>query len=1174
MENISFHLKLAAITTYNDHIVNNIHYPQIYGICFDINTKNIRKMEFIDNGPAFRLRTLYPIANSHGASCIYSSLEGTIKIKKIHIDSNLIVPYYKRLYTHDISKWFDEQTHSIVYYRSNDKWITDNKKIIDDIEIDPMWKQFVGVNKQRLLSSIQIFKRLQSSSTQYYPINDNIYGLTDDQKQLRETVFAFAQKELAPHANTIDRDNSFPKLREFWKKLGDLGLLGITAPVEYGGLGLHYTEHCIAMEEISRASGGIALSYGAHSNLCVNQIVRNGDDAQKHKYLPKLISGEHFGALAMSESHSGSDVVSMKLSAEKKGNSEGSYPQNYESTKFTSLPSNWNQESWSMQQSQQPSYYSSSYQQQQNYQETINKQNNNISPSFKLYDFGRNNRNDIIHFIFSVVGVSYSVKRIKHEEWDRVKSLIPIQQLPILRVNDQFKIYNLNAIVRYLAREFNLYGSRNYEHTIVDIVLELTRQFQEKLFELINKSTNVEQQRPLLTQFIIDHATSYLNQLEKVYEIYHNGGPFYLGSQISVADLIVYQTISYLIDTEPKLLDNYPNLKKARWCLEKHPQLANYLNKKHFKIKKIRHTTVPPTLRQVNHHHRHRSYDEHKYSHRQYPTAPTPPLQTKAKSQPLSSQSIEKSSAPPLQTARQSKPARAQSTEKSSAPPLQTKREPKPRSSQSIEKSSIPPLQLERESKPPRTQSIEKSSAPPLQTEGQSKPTRSRSTEKSLAPPLQVRREPKPSSSQSIEKSSIPPLQLERESKPPRSQSIEKSSIPSLQTKEELKRPAFQSIEESSAPPLQTKAEPKPPSSQLMEKSLIPPLQTKIELKPPTFQLIAKSSMPPLQTKAEPKPPSSQLIEKRLIPPLQTKAELKLPASQLIEKSSIPPLQTKAELKPPSLQSIEKSLEPPLLRTQESNLSSIQSQEKEPIRDYYVLNGSKFWITNGPDADVLVVYAKTAPNSEKPQHGISAFIVEKDMEGFSTGKKLDKMGMRGSNTSELIFEDCKVPAKNLLGKENRGVYVLMSGLDFERLVLAAGPVGLMQACCDIAFEYAHARKQFDKPIGTYQLIQAKMADMYTTLNACRSYLYTTAKAVDKNIISNKDCAGVILYCAEKATQLCLDGIQILGGNGYINDYPTSRLLRDAKLYEIGAGTSEVRRLLIGRSLNAEYGIKS
>ncbi|CAF0772486.1 unnamed protein product [Adineta ricciae] len=241
------------------------------------------------------------------------------------------------------------------------------------------------------------------------------------------------------------------------------------------------------------------------------------------------------------------------------------------------------------------------------------------------------------------------------------------------------------------------------------------------------------------------------------------------------------------------------------------------------------------------------------------------------------------------------------------------------------------------------------------------------------------------------------------------------------------------------------------------------------------------------------------------------------------------------------------------------------------LGDYYVLNGNKFWITNGPDADVLVVYAKTNPSTDKPQHGISAFLIEKGMEGFSTAQKLDKMGMRGSNTCELLFEDCKVPAKNLMGKENRGVYVLMSGLDFERLVLAAGPVGLMQACCDTAFEYAHVRKQFGSPIGCYQLIQGKIADMYTTLNACRSYLYTTARAVDKNIVSKKDCAGVILYCAEKATQLCLDGIQILGGNGYINDYPTSRLLRDAKLYEIGAGTSEVRRLLIGLLILSIYG---
>lgn len=238
--------------------------------------------------------------------------------------------------------------------------------------------------------------------------------------------------------------------------------------------------------------------------------------------------------------------------------------------------------------------------------------------------------------------------------------------------------------------------------------------------------------------------------------------------------------------------------------------------------------------------------------------------------------------------------------------------------------------------------------------------------------------------------------------------------------------------------------------------------------------------------------------------------------------------------------------------------------------DYYVLNGNKFWITNGPDADVLVVYAKTNANTSKPQHGISTFLIERGMPGFKTGPKLDKFGMRGSSTCELIFEDCKVPAKNLLNGENKGVYVLMSGLDLERLVLAAGPLGLMQASCDIAFEYAHLRKAFGQPIGKFQLLQGKMADMYTTMNACRSYLYSTAKAVDAGIVSSKDCAGVILYLAEKATQVALDAIQILGGNGYINDYPTGRIMRDAKLYEIGAGTSEIRRLIIGRSLNEEY----
>ncbi|KAK0398002.1 hypothetical protein QR680_002381 [Steinernema hermaphroditum] len=236
--------------------------------------------------------------------------------------------------------------------------------------------------------------------------------------------------------------------------------------------------------------------------------------------------------------------------------------------------------------------------------------------------------------------------------------------------------------------------------------------------------------------------------------------------------------------------------------------------------------------------------------------------------------------------------------------------------------------------------------------------------------------------------------------------------------------------------------------------------------------------------------------------------------------------------------------------------------------DKYVLNGTKFWITNGPDADVYVVYAKTDP--KKHQHGITAFLVERDYPGFSRSPKLDKLGMRGSNTCELVFENCEVPAENVLGAEGKGVYVLMTGLDVERLVLAGGPLGLMQNACDIAFDYCHQREAFGTKIGTFQLVQGKMADMYTTLNACRSYLYNTARATDAGHLTNKDCAGVILYCAEKATQVCLDAIQLLGGNGYINDYPTGRLLRDAKLYEIGAGTSEVRRLVIGRALNKEY----
>lgn len=237
--------------------------------------------------------------------------------------------------------------------------------------------------------------------------------------------------------------------------------------------------------------------------------------------------------------------------------------------------------------------------------------------------------------------------------------------------------------------------------------------------------------------------------------------------------------------------------------------------------------------------------------------------------------------------------------------------------------------------------------------------------------------------------------------------------------------------------------------------------------------------------------------------------------------------------------------------------------------DYYVLNGNKFWITNGPDAETIVVYAKTNPNTDKPQHGITAFIVERGFEGFSTAQKLDKLGMRGSNTAELVFQDCKVPDRNVLGEINKGVYVLFSGLDLERLVLAAGPMGILQACCDVTFDYAHTRKQFGKPIAEFQLVQEKIANMYTSLSACRSYLYSVARSCDSGHVNRKDCAAVILFIAESATKAALDAIQVLGGNGYINDYPTGRFLRDAKLYEIGAGTSEIRRMVISREISKE-----
>jgi isovaleryl-CoA dehydrogenase len=232
--------------------------------------------------------------------------------------------------------------------------------------------------------------------------------------------------------------------------------------------------------------------------------------------------------------------------------------------------------------------------------------------------------------------------------------------------------------------------------------------------------------------------------------------------------------------------------------------------------------------------------------------------------------------------------------------------------------------------------------------------------------------------------------------------------------------------------------------------------------------------------------------------------------------------------------------------------------------DRFVLNGSKMWITNGPEAETLVVYAKTDPDAGPK--GITAFIVEKGMAGFSTAQKLDKLGMRGSDTCELVFQDCEVPEGNVLGQVGGGVRVLMAGLDYERLVLAGGPLGIMQACMDVVVPYLHERKQFGQPIGEFQLMQGKLADMYTTMNASRSYVYMCGKAADRGEITRQDAAGCLMFAAEKATWMALEAIQSLGGNGYINDYPTGRLLRDAKLYEIGAGTSEIRRMLIGREL--------
>ncbi|CAF0814504.1 unnamed protein product, partial [Didymodactylos carnosus] len=364
---------------------------------------------------------------------------------------------------------------------------------------------------------------------------------------------------------------------------------------EYGGLGLHYTEHCIAMEEISRASGAIGLSYGAHSNLCVNQLVRNANDEQKEKYLPKLISGEHFGALAMSETGSGSDVVSMKLRADKKESKRLAKTRNFGGQQYYSMPptgpygfggpltpfSQAIGNGLPPQPGVLPPYYSSTGIQQQ----TISLPNRRYPPNhnYKLYYFDGRGRGEVIRLIFSFAGVPFKDKRMKEDEWPTLKDQMPLNQVPVLKIDNGFKLPQTNAIVRYLGNEFRLFGNNKFDHAIIDSVLETNRELKEKIFALIH-AMNPDQQRQVVKKFLDDgEANIHLKRLEKLFDNYGRHGPFYLGTHVSLADLIVYDGLYNIIDAEAKFLDNYPKLKENRKRLEKHPQMANYLglNQKH-----------------------------------------------------------------------------------------------------------------------------------------------------------------------------------------------------------------------------------------------------------------------------------------------------------------------------------------------------------------------------------------------------------------------------------------------------------------------------------------------------------------------------------------------------------------------------------------------------------------
>ncbi|KAF5288845.1 hypothetical protein FQA39_LY03724 [Lamprigera yunnana] len=916
--------------------------------------------------------------------------------------------------------------------------------------------------------------------SRHYAIDDVVYGLTNEEIHLRKTIFNLVQKELAPKAQEIDKRNNFDEIRTFWKKLGDIGALGILANPDYGGTGGTYLDQVIILEEIARGSGAISGSYASHANLCVCQISRHGTEEQKRKYLPKLCSGEHIGALAMSEVGAGSDVVSMKLTAKKDGDY---YILNGSKFWITNGPdadvlvvyakTDINTKS--------PQHGISTF--------LVEKTFEGFSTGRKLDKLGLRGSNTS-ELVFENCRVPKENLMGKENNGIYVlMSGLDVERL----VLGGMPVGLMQAACDeafYYAHQRKQFGKRIGEFQMI----------QDKLAKMY---TTLSASRSYLYSVARACDKNHINSKDCA-------GVFMVtaenGTRVALDAIQILATLCSEVSTR-EYEERMEILSKIHTHWQKHEQVV---------------VGTPIETYEIPN-----NYDE--------------PDQQLANSENIID-----------------------------APVAHSQNDEQVVVSTSIENYEIPNNYDEPDQQLANSENIMNAPVETNEVQG-NKDTQTQAQQL----------ENEKQEQDSLENIYLPVkvnmvmLKVNWKTSLCRFLNSIKSHISSCRylskhyavddviyglTNEEiqLRNTMFDFVQKELAPKAQEIDKTNNFDNLRAFWRKLGDIGALGITVGPTYGGTGGTYLDQVIILEEIARSSGGIATSYGAHTSLCISQISRHGTEEQKRKYLPKLCSGEYIGA-------------LAMTEVSAGSDIVAMKLTAKKDgdYYLLNGGKFCITNGPDADVAVVYAKTDVNSS-PKYGISTFLVDKNFEGYSTGKKLDKLGMRGSHTSELIFENCKVPKENLLGKENRGVYVLMSSLDLERLLFSGIPVGLMQAACDEAFHYAHQQKQFGKRIGEFQMIQDKLAKMYTRLSASRSYLYLVARACDKNYINSKDCAGVFMVTAKNGTRVASDAIQILGANGYINDYPTGRVLRDIKACEIAGGTMEIRKLVIGRALNAEY----